>query len=1193
MRLSILLMLVFSFSLSAETWAQQEKINLDVKDVSINTLLREIQRQTKFDFVFSVDQTADLGTFTIQAKDEALESVLKRTLTDRGLTFEFMNDLILIRRLDDEKKDEKNKEVKITGTVTDTEKTPLPGVTVKLKDVTLGTVTDNKGHYELRFISKDEEMIVVYSFVGMKTVEVLYEGVDTINVVMEEEQVALEDVVVTGYGQTTKRRVTGSVGVLTRDAFENKAVPNVDMLLQGQLAGVAVTATTGRPGASSKIRIRGTNTLSVDAEPLWVVDGVPLQADVPEISTGQINSGNMNEIFVRGIAGINPNDIENVTILKDASAAAIYGSRAAGGVIVVTTKRGQAGHPRINYAVNLVMGLKPQRDANLMNSSEKLAWEQELWDEFSADAFASGADHVPVVGIVGMLRAEKLGRNDLLWSEDGFEPLSTNEQNSYIETLRKNTTDWFDVIFRNSFSMTHYLSISGGSEETTYHVSLGYNEDNGLVKETDFKRYNLSAKLDTRPANRLKVGFGIDLARLESSSSSMDVDPFTYAYFANPYERPYNEDGSYRADMTYFNLGVINDGYGAENPALPTEGFNILREMTETSGDAEQVDVTARATLSIHLLDNFRVEGLVSYSYTSDKVSDIKGENTYAAFSDKLYFDQDVQGSPQYGNITRTFSTNNSYNARLQFTYDVAIKDHSLSLLGGTELRGSKAFRVFSKRYGYDEVTGNATMPLPPNPTDDDVSEYAELIDDLAGESTSENRFASFYAAADYAYLGRYLLSLTFRTDGSNNFGSDEQFNPTWSLGLAWHIDEEGFMQILQPWVSSLTLRLAMGYTGNIVKGVKKELVLNYSSSYWNGERVGYVSTAPNPKIRWEKTKDMKFAVDLGLFDNRITGLVEGYYRKSLDIISNVDMVSTTGFSNQAFNTSEIENKGIEGTLRVNVLNGKNLKLNIGGNIAWNRNKLTRYRREGEAQLNNGLYEGFPLDAIFSGRYTGIDPRDGIYTYELRPDAQIQTATDLQNADNYRFYLGTSTAPVTGGVNFDFSYRGWRLSIGGYFSSGAKILNKIDSPASYSMVTSYMTGEKPQTSYSDLYRNHLNVTRDMTDRWTPECTRGVKYPRLIDYMGERLLLDQYNVHTTSITDGTYLEDVSFLRIRDITLYYTMPREWMKAIGISSLSFSMTLNNFFTFTSYNGIDPETPGATYPLSRSISWGINVGF
>ena len=385
----------------------------------------------------------------------------------------------------------------------------------------------------------------------------------------------------------------------------------------------------------------------------------------------------------------------------------------------------------------------------------------------------------------------------------------------------------------------------------------------------------------------------------------MTVDPFKYAYFANPYETLYNSDGSYRSDRTYFNLAGINDG-NLSDGVQPPSGFNIMREMKETSSSADNTSGTVRVNLGYDIIEKLKISGLASYTYYNNKVDDVKGRDTYAAFLDRLYFDENNRDWIPYGSITQTSSDGTSYNVRGQLEYrDVFGDAHRIAVLGGAELRGDKSNRTYAKRFGYDDVTGNSAMPMHPNPQPEDVKRYADLIDQLSGEVSSESRFASFYASLDYSYLERYLLSVTFRTDGSNNFGSDEQFNPTWSLGLAWHLDEERFMYGLHPVVNRLTLRAAMGYTGNIVKSVSKDLVLNYSTTYWDGLRTGSISKAPNPKVRWEKTKDMKIALDFGLFEDRVSGLVEAYYRKSSDIVSTVDVLSTTGFSGQGFNTSE------------------------------------------------------------------------------------------------------------------------------------------------------------------------------------------------------------------------------------------------------------------------------------------------
>ena len=612
-------------ALLASVYSQELKLTLKGNDISLTNIFSQIRENSDYTFVYNLDDIQNVRVKSLDVKDASIREVLDKCLKGTGFSYEIEDHVVIIRP--DRPAKQEVKKVTLNGLVMDQDSVPIAGVTVLLKGTYVGVTTDITGKFQMA-IPEQKEVFLLFSFVGMETQEVkVIDFKKQIRVVMKEKVGQLEEVVITGYGQTTTRSSTGSTASLGQEVFANKATPTVDMLLQGQVAGVSVMAISGRPGEAAKVRIRGTNTISGDAEPLWVVDGVPLQQNVPNISTGQIKSGNLNEIFVTGIAGINPNDIENVTILKDASAAAIYGSRAAGGVIVITTKKGKAGKMRVNYSTTLSIGLKPQRDPGLMNSSEKMAWEQELWDEFSSESFVYNQAqtdprkkiHSPVVGIVGMLRSEKLGKDDKLWHEDDFVPMSKEEQDAYIANLAKHSTDWFDVLFRNSFSMNHHLSFSGGSNQYTYYVSLGVTDDRGLVKETDYQRYNLNAKVDLNPSDRLNLGFGIDLSKQKSDSYSMTVSPFEYAYFANPYETLYNPDGSYRSDRTYFNLAGINDG-NLSDGVQPPSGFNIMREMKETSSSADNTSASVRMNLGYDIIEKLRISGLVSYTYlTSPK----------------------------------------------------------------------------------------------------------------------------------------------------------------------------------------------------------------------------------------------------------------------------------------------------------------------------------------------------------------------------------------------------------------------------------------------------------------------------------------------------------------------------------------------------------------------------------------------
>lgn len=1065
--------------------------------------------------------------------------------------------------------------------VVDADRNPLPGATVIVSGKAQGVVADDRGEVSLWV---DRNTQIEFRYVGMKSLFMKVTKPVSGYITLEDEMSELDQVVVTGYQRTTKRRTTGSLATLTAKDLKGAPTANLDMLMQGKVAGMDVKAVSGRPGESAKIRIRGTNTITGNAEPLWVVDGVPLQRDIPSIETSQIKAGDFNDIFTNGIAGINPNDIESITILKDASAAAIYGSRAAGGVIVVTTKRGKTGKMQINYSTNVSVVTSPPRDANLMNAKEKLAWEQDLWDEFSAKKFTEG-DNYPVIGAVGMIRS----------GYGQYADMNREQQDAEIAALGGHSTDWFQELFQNSVSQSHYLSLSGGSEKNSYYVSLGYSKNNGLVKKTDYDRYNVSAKIDMKPNKRVKLAFTADMAIQHSNSPSLSVDPFKYAYFANPYEKVYNEDGSYAADNTYYNLTHANGSYDVK---LPKDGYNIFREINETSSETKNISASLIANLSVNILDNFIFEGLASYGYVSNMSDNINSKNTYTAWIDRPFKDDNTERV--YGSITQTSAYNTNYNLRGQLHYfNTFAEDHYISALLGTEIRGQYAKSIYEKRYGYDPVTGNSAMPTYPSDIKleyADILSYAAIMDGLSGQSITEDAFASFYFSLDYVFKQRYILSLTGRTDGSNNFGSKEQFNPTGSLGLSWNVDQESFMQALKPVVSSLSLRAAFGYTGNINKSVYPQLVMDYNTSFRRTDtdyyRMGYLRNAPNPHLRWEKTRDMKLSVDIGFLNDRFRLQGELYDRRTRDAVTSVYVPYTTGFGTQSYNTSELLNQGVEITLNANVLKTRSWSVSVSANMAYNRNKLLKYDVHSGFNAWGTNHVGYPLGSIISGKVQGIDKKLGIYTYEARPDAIFTTAADRRDEFNYSFYLGTSNAPINGGYSISVSYKNINLSLGGSYSLGGKILNNIDCPVSYSTLYANVLEHVP-TQENDLYVNHLNVRKDAINRWTPDNPITNGHPRIIDAYGEDLGVDDFVPSLKFITKASMLEDVSYFKLGSLMIGYNFTGSWMQKVCINSLALSFSVSNLFTITNYSGIDPETPGAVYPTPRTFSMGLSVGF
>lgn len=1072
---------------------------------------------------------------------------------------------------------------RIAGIVEDEAGIPLAGVNVMIKDTKNGTMSDVDGNFSINASSLPAT--ISFSFLGMETLDIAVKKATTdMKVVMKEGGLAIEQTVITGYTQTNIKKITGSVSVLTSKNLEQQAKSSIDAMLQGQMAGVAVTATTGQPGRNQEIRIRGQSTLTGDSSPLWVVDGVPLQGELPQVYDSQFKTGGIEDLFINGIGDINPNDIENISILKDASAAAIYGSRAANGVIVITTKRGHEGPMRVNYSGNVSVLMAPQRNGNLMNSAEKIAWEQELWNEFSSVG-KPGIDY-PKVGIVGMVRSGYGRFADMMGDSAA--------QDAYLAELSKTTTDWFKLIFRNSVSTNHHINLSGGGKKYNYYVALGYTHDAGLLIKDSYNRYNIKSNFTMTPNKIVKLDFGLDFSMQGSKSPNLSsVDPFHYAYYANPYESPYNEDGSYRADETWYNLGLIN---GASVTPVYNKGYNIMRELDQTSNQTDNYATTARAGIDIRICKPLKFVGLGSYSFGNNRTEKLNLKDTYAAWENQLEYDK-MYTQSCYGSIIQNSYTKNAYMLRGHFEYNDSYSDaHQLQVIAGAEIRAENSKTLYAKRLNYDANTNTTSMPQPPTGSSQ-LESWLREVEQLSGEFYSKSRYASFYASADYFILNRYIINGSFRMDGSSYFGSAKQFNPTWSAGAAWHIAEEPFMDWSRRVLDRLTLRAATGYTGNINNGVSPQLVMSYWEQQYrrhDGETLPMAtfSGAPNPNLTWEKAQDYKLSLDFGFFGDRLSGIIEGYMRHSTDVVVSSKIPSSTGYTYQKFNSADIMNKGIEFTLNGKILDTKDFRLNASFNLSYNMNKVLKYDSPDKLTASTRYWEGYPTDALFIGKVDGLT-YEGLYQFQLRSDAVLNSTKDYQVADNYRFYLGTTTAPFTGGFNLSFSWRSLTLSCFGAISWGSKTFEQMAPPGSWSTV--YKLGanaEVPQTYFSDLYSNHFNVTRDRTDRWTPS-NKNAKYPRIYDAFATTEQFSQRNPTDSNIIRGAYVKDNSYVRIKNIILSYAFPKKITDKMKLQNLKMNLTLNNFFTFTNYEGLDPETPGAMYPVSRSVMFGLNIGF
>ena len=1075
--------------------------------------------------------------------------------------------------------------VKVSVVVVDTDGNPLSGANVRRGDKQLGIVAGIDGR---AVIMVPKGVDVIFSYVGMKTKTIKVQRAFTGTVVLEDEENLLSQVVVTGYTQTDIRKSTGSVGIISAKELNDSPLKNVDMLLQGKVAGVSVQAVSGRPGESAKVRVRGISSITGTNEPLWVVDDVPLQKNVPNLGSQYIKSGDFSTIYANGIAGINPQNIESVTVLKDASAAAIYGSQAQAGVIVITTKKGKQGRTRVDYSGNVSIQTSPIRDAKLMNSSQKLAYESSIWDEFSAEGFANGT-YYPVIGIVGQIRS----------GYGKYAGWSREEQDAYINQLASHSTDWFEVLFRNTVSTSHNISVSGGTDKQTFFISGGLTTNNGILKRSGSDSYNFTAKINGTPSEKLSYSASADFSYLKSLEPSPSFDIFRYAYYANPYEQLYNADRSYAADETYYSMALAN--HSVASP-LPANGFNVMREINETTLKSSSATTTLRGDITWRAFDGFRLYGLVSTTFANDDSDCEIGSNTYSAWIDRPFEgSQYISSKRIYGSYTQTTNKNLSWLARLQANYSTTINRlHGISAVAGSEVRYNKASSTMGKMYGYDPVNGNHVTPvylgtsLDGSLTDSEKQEYRNVLNALTNRGLVESAFASFYGAFDYSYNNRYVINATVRSDGSDNFGSKQQFNLTWSTGFAWNIDEEKFFKPFKQILNRATVRLSTGLTGGVNKSVYPQVIMNYSSDYRTSDteqlRTGFIMNAPNPNLRWEHTQDYNASLDLGFLKDRIGLYLSAYNRRGYDLVTPVQVVSTTGFTTQSYNTTEQVNRGFESTLTAKVLKRKDFSWSVMTNISYNENYISKYNAPNNS-LFNSVVLNYPQGAIFSGISTGINSETGIYNYQLRPGVDISQLADSREYRNYVFYIGTTNAPWSGGFSTNITYKDFVLSANTSFSLGSTISNHVNTPSTYSSVQTTLTNSIP-SDRNDLYTAHLNKLSEAANRWTPTNPIVNGYPRLIDAHGEYLYLEVDQPTSSNITECVYYESGNYFKLGSVSLIYNIPEKVIRKIGVTHMGISFTGNNLLMITKYSGLNPETPGAVYPISKSFSFGINIG-
>ncbi len=1109
MRLSLFFMVVSTaIAWSATTYSQSTKLSVNLRDATVKEVIEAIEEQSEFLFLYQEGQVDLNRRVTIHAEEKQLQEILDEVfkgtdniyiVSDRQVVIGKAPRKALEAQLSVLQKDLKTviqqpPQKEITGKVTDTSGEPLPGATVMVKGTTIGTITDADGNYSLSNVPDDATL--VFSFVGMETQEINVGNRTRIDVTMQEEAVALEEVVAVGYGTMRKSDLTGSVASVRSDDFIKGVASNALQLLSGKAAGVSIQQVNSEPGAKLTMRVRGAGSINSSNEVLFVIDGLP--------------GGNP--------ANINPDDIESIEILKDASAAAIYGTRAANGVVLITTKKGAEGSPRVSYNTYWAYQT-PSYKFDVLNATEYMQ----------------------------MI-------NDI--SKDAGKPIPYTEEQI---AAAGEGTDWQDELMRNAWANNQQVSITGGTNQSKYYVSLGYLNQKGILISSGFEKYNVLFNFETNPSDKFKFGLNVngnmnlkDKIANESNTGNENADPLNAALMFDPRISPKkNENGEYER----------NPSIALDHPIALAYGYDYRSQNNRIYGNAYG--------------EYQFFEGLKARLRLGTDINHIRNDN---------YTDRTTERGKANGGIGEITSNMNKYwLIEGTLNYDRAFGMHNLSVMCGSTWE--KFDNLYQRSYarGFLSDVTNTYLLQSGNPSTNQVN-----------SSRTVHKLQSLFGRVNYNYREKYLLTTTIRREGTSRFSEKNKYALFPSIAIGWRITEEPFLQHLSV-ISNLKLRFGYGQMGN--EGIGNfETISTFvagGNTVLGGKEQNGAQPAriPNPDLKWETTEEYNFGLDFGFIENRINGSFEYYIRNTNDQLFSKPVPMSTGFSNIRTNFGTVRNSGID--LFVNTVN-------LTGEFKWStdlilstlKNKVVELPPYVGDIITGGVVanipgfslvrEGCPMRAFYGYKVIGIFQEDDDIANSAQPTAKpgepifLDRDGNKKIDSNDRVVLGDPFPDVSYGFNNSFSYKGFGLEI--YFQ-GVHGIQTFNANVLESLF--------PINFERNIMSKHYY------GRWTPD-NPNAKFPSGVNsavYFGGGKMINNYTV-----------QDASYLRLKNVTFSYNLP---LKSSKVESIQLSLSGENLITFTKFDGFDPEanqTGDGTpiekssynnYPLARAFRIGLNVNF
>ncbi len=1085
------------------------------------------------------------------------------------------------------------------GVVTDDTQEPLVGVTVRVKGTKAATTTDAYGRFHLAMPAMEpgKAYYLEFSYIGMEKKVVRYRGANSMRIAMTtatSNELDEVEVVETGYGRLPRKDMVGAFTTVKAEDVMMPAYQTIDQMLQGKIAGLMVVNSSTRVGAAPKLTIRGKSTILGNTDPLWVVDGV-IQEDPISIDASAAMTTDMKELIGNQVSWLNPQDIETITVLKDASATAIYGSKASNGVIVITTKKGSAERTSIRYSTNLSVRQRPNYSMyDYMNSQERI--------QFSKEAYDAGvryqADPLPQIytyeGLMAMFNKHMISESDFM------------KQMERLETVN---TDWFDLLCRNSFSQNHNLSVSGGTQRVTYNASFGYSNSKGTEIGNDQNQFTTRLNVGVQFNKRIRASFNLSGSNRNSYGYS-GVSPQSYALSTSRAVPAFEEDGSRAFYKSYYTY-QLNKTLGSNN----TYGYNVLNEMDNSysKNRANTFNVSANLDIQVFNWLNYQVVG--SMSHSSNDSESYKGEKTsyiecnYRGYAvgaaepgDALY---KAALLPFGGQLT----TNNNSMTSLDMQHKLVASHtfnniHRVNAMFGFEMRSSKTYGKGNNVWGYVPERGESlispTLPsdvVPIGGTQDiGWGALRNLYEGGWSSVSNTSNYMSFFGTTAYSLMNRYVVNMNIRSDASNRFGQDKrkQFDPTYSFGFSWKIAEEKFFKDHVRWIDQLNLRATYGIQGNVVNSISPELIASYGGLLQGyNEYYTTISSLPNPYLKWERTRTWNLGLDLQLAKG-INMNFEYYGRRSNAIIEQ-DVAEEYGMGTLRLNGGIIYNHGVEWSMNITPIRSKDWTVNIGLNASKNWNKSETDDRTARAdQLThrdfiNGnssrpLRKGYSLYAFWAYDFTGLEHETGLPTFKNTSVEVPENADKSIDPTTFLVYAGESEPYFTGGINPRVRWKDLQVSANFAIILGSQ--KRLPNPYS-----TFTNGKMP-SPLSNLSKQLLNRWKEPGD----EASTNIPglYTSVVDvlnlYTPDGYFTNRYEMWANSTAR---LVSGSFLRCTQIAISYNLPKSVCRKIRATGISISANTNNLFVIASkkWNGYDPETGSSKQP--KIYSMGLSVSF